>query len=66
MLNKEDPSRSSDLYYSIDEAIRQLRNIPLAEIKELEKGNSTKVEKMLELDKALKEVATIAKLSLGQ
>lgn len=66
VLNKEDPSRSSDLYYSIDEAIRQLRNIPLAEIKELEAGNSTKVEKMKELHGALKEVAGFAKLSLGE
>lgn len=66
VLNKEDPSRSSDLYYSINEAIRQLRDIPLAEIKELEAGNGTKVGKMLELYKALKEVATIAKLSLGE
>jgi hypothetical protein len=65
VLNKEDPSRSSDLYFSIDEAIRQLRNIPLAEIKELEAGNDTKVKKMLDLYNALKEVAAIAKLSLG-
>jgi len=66
VLNKEDPSRSSDLYYSIDATIRQLRNIPLAEIKELEAGNGTKVEKMIELHKALKEVAAFAKLSLGE
>lgn len=65
VLNKEDPSRSSDLYFSIDEAIRQLRNIPLAEIKELEAGNDTKVKKMLDLYKALEEVAAIAKFSLG-
>lgn len=65
VLNREDPSRSSDLYSSVDEAIRQLRNIPLAEIKELEAGNSTKVEKFSDLYKALREVAAIAKLSLG-
>jgi len=66
VLNKEDPSRTSDLYFSIDEAIKQLRNIPLAEIKELEAGNKTKVEKMAELYKALKEVADFAKMSLGE
>ncbi len=66
VLNKDDPSRSSDLYFSIDEAIRQLRNIPLSEIKELEAGNSTKIEKMKDLNNALKEVAAIAKLSLGE
>ena len=66
VLNKDDPSRSSDLYWSIDETTRQLRNIPLAEIKELEAGNGTKVEKMKELHGALKEVADFAKLSLGE
>ena len=65
VLNKEDPSRSSDLYSSVDEAIRQLRNIPLAEIKELEAGNDAKLKKMVELRKALEEVAAIAKVSLG-
>lgn len=65
VLNKEDPARSSDLYFSIEGTTRQLRNIPLAEIKELEAGNSTKVKKISELHDALKEVAAIAKLSLG-
>lgn len=65
VLNSEDPSRISDLYFSIEETTRQLRNIPLAEIKELESGNSTKVKKISELYESLKEVATIAKLSLG-
>ena len=65
VLIREDPSRSSDLYFSIDETIRQLHNIPLAEIKELEAGDETKQGKILELNKALKEVAAIAKLSLG-
>jgi hypothetical protein len=66
VLNKEDPSRTSDLYFSIDETIKQLRNIPLAEIKELEAGDKTKVEKLSELYKALKEVAVFAKMSLGE
>jgi len=66
VLNREDPSRSSDLYFSVDEAIRQLRNIPLAEIKDLEAGNRTKREKLSELHKALKEVADFAKISLGE
>jgi hypothetical protein len=66
VLNREDPSRSSDLYFSVDEAIRQLRNIPLAEIKDLEAGNRTKREKLSELQKALKEVADFAKISLGE
>lgn len=64
VLNKEDPSRSSDLYFSINEATKQLRNIPLAEIKELEAGNRSKIEKLLDLYKALEEVAAVAKLSL--
>lgn len=66
VLNKEDPSRSSDLYYSVDEATRQLRNIPLAEIKDLEAGNETKKEKLVELQKALKEVADFAKINLEE
>ncbi len=66
VLNRDDPSRSSDLYFSISEATRQLRNIPLAEIKELEAGNGTKVEKMRELHKALNEVAAFAKMSLSE
>jgi hypothetical protein len=65
VLNKEDPSRSSDLYFSVDEAVRQLRNIPLAEIKDLQAKNVTKVEKILELHRALKEVAAFSGLSLG-
>jgi hypothetical protein len=66
VLNREDPSRSSDLYFSVDETIRQLRNIPLAEIKELEAGNRTKREKLSELHRALEEVADFAKVSLGE
>jgi len=66
VLNREDPSRSSDLYFSVDETIRQLRNIPLAEIKELEAGNRTKRDKLSELHKALEEVADFAKISLSE
>ncbi len=66
ILNKEDPSRSSDLYFSIIETIRQLRNIPLAEIKDLQAGDVIKVEKMRDLYKAVKEVADFSKISLGE
>ncbi|MBA7550195.1 hypothetical protein ES705_42703 [subsurface metagenome] len=65
VLNREDPTRSSDLYFSIEGTTRQLRNIPLAEIKELEAGNEAKLERMVDLYRSLKEVAEIAKISLG-
>jgi len=65
VLNKEDPTRSSDLYFSIEGTTRQLRNIPLAEIKELEAGNEAKWARMVDLYRSLKEVAEIAKISLG-
>jgi hypothetical protein len=65
VLNKENPTRNSDLYFSIGETTKQLLNIPLAEIKELEAGNSTKLKILSDLNKALKEVATAAKISLG-
>jgi len=66
VLNNEDPSRNSDLYYAVDLAIRQLRTIPLAEIKDLQAGNDTKIAKLQDLYEALKEVAAFAKLHFSE
>ncbi len=64
VLNDADPSRNSDLYYSIDQTCQQLRNVPLSEIKALQNGSPTKLAKLTELQAALDELAHMAKISV--
>ena len=64
ILNDADPSRSSDLYYSVDQACQQLRNVPLSEIKALQAGSPSKLAKLADLQAALDELATMAKVSV--
>ena len=64
ILNDADPSRSSDLYYSVDQTCLQLRNVPLSEIKALQAGSPSKLSKLVELQSALDELASMAGVSV--
>lgn len=64
VLNQGDPSRTSDLYFSIDEAVKQLSGIPLTELKELEAGKVEKVEKLQKLHHALQDIAVRTNVDL--
>lgn len=64
ILNDADPSRSSDLYYSVDQTCQQLRNVPLSEIKALQAGSPSKLAKLVELQSALDELASMAGVSV--
>ncbi len=64
VLNDADPSRNSDLYYSVDQTCQQLRNVPLSEVKALQHGSPTKLAKLAELQAALDELAQMAGISV--
>ena len=64
VLNEANPSRNSDLYYSIDQTCQQLRNVPLSEIKALQNGSATKLAKLADLQAALDELTAMAGISV--
>lgn len=64
VLNQADPTRNSDLYYSVVMATRQLRNTPLAEINALRDGDPAKLAQMRELRDALDDLGKTAGIDL--
>lgn len=64
VLNEADPSRSSDLYFSIDQTTAQIRSAPLSEVKALQNGETLKLTKLMDLQKALNELAEMSGVDL--
>lgn len=64
VLNQADPTRSSDLYYSVKMASEQLRNTPLVEVNALRNGDKTKLNSLRDLRSALDELAEMAGVDL--
>ena len=64
VLYAANPSLVSGLYAVVDEAISQLRNIPLSELEDLRAGAAAKIQKIKELHVAIENVAKHAGIKL--
>ena len=64
ILIESDPSRSSDFYWSVDQTTQKLRSTPLSELNDLKDGDTAKLAKLRELNRALLDVAKAAGVSL--
>ncbi len=65
ILEKADPSMSSNLYSTVDQACTELETISLQEITALKNGDSPRLEKLRRLASALRELESIAKVKLA-
>jgi hypothetical protein len=63
VLVRDDPSLESDLYDAIKKATERIRNIPMAEVQELPE-NPRKLIMLRDLNRAIMDVATLAKVTL--
>ncbi|MEK7764130.1 MAG: hypothetical protein AAB433_21370 [Nitrospirota bacterium] len=57
ILQEANPSLVSNLYYYLDEAVRELKNIALVELEDLKSGNKVKEDKFRSLYSALMAVS---------
>jgi hypothetical protein len=64
LLYEANPSMVSSLYSIIDQAVHELRSIPLSELEDLRNGATAKIQKLRDLYHAVQNVAKHSNLSL--
>lgn len=64
VLYEANPSMVSSLYSIIDQAIYELRTVPLSELEDLRNGAAAKIQKLRDLNQAVQNVAKHSNLSL--
>ena len=64
VLILNDPSLDSDLFRAVKHATEKLRAAPMTEVADLMQGNPQKIIMLRNLDRAIADLATIAKVNL--
>jgi hypothetical protein len=66
VLHVTNPALVSNLWATVDRAISELRNAPLIEVEDLQRGHSAKVSKLRDLHAAVKSLSQQAHIDLTQ
>jgi hypothetical protein len=64
VLQTNDPSLESDLFWSVKEATEMLKKAPMTDVQDLQGGNAQKLIMLRNLHRAIEDLATIAGVKL--